>query len=476
MSRVMVVWVSVALVSLGFSVVLPGHTDDATILANTDIEDSGVPICPILWRVPVHDNMTFNADTGDIDGDGRDDVAIVPDDLNEGDRAIGQADNNTFQVIGSDGTELWSREVLLDKGIIGVGDIDLDGFAEIIVTGTTAENRKSGDVHAFNHDGNLLWKTELLAAIGWYPIYSISIIFTNADADENLELVLPPGGNPRGSNQPIRLIDDDGALLRSYWDHLSSYVILENLTRDEEQEVVLFMQLRNIDAFPVDLPGNIWGKTVDWYGLDWYNHIGAIGDIDGDSHNDVLSVARDGSGGEYANGLIVIRNSGQEYWRKEFARTMEDMPGMPLLRDLNHDGRLDVLVGAERRIFAFADDGTEMWTLGNESFFRESPDIFAFDIDKDGYSETIFQNDKVIYELSPDGTASGYCEFPQDSRFITRKAQGLNKGLLVSGDMDGDGFEELIIEERAPDRYHVAVLSAGATEVKVTLDIDPDTL
>ncbi|MEE9489757.1 MAG: VCBS repeat-containing protein, partial [Thermoplasmata archaeon] len=213
-----------------------------------------------------------------------------------------------------------------------------------------------------------------------------------------------------------------------------------------------------------------------WYGLEWFNHVGAIGDIDGDSRNEVLSVAQDGKGGEYANGIVVTGGWGQEYWRKGFSRTAEDMPGIPLLRDLNGDGKLDVLVGAERRIFAFASDGTEMWTLGNEPFFQVSPDIFAFDIDKDGDSEMIFQNDSVIYELSPNGTASEYCAFPQDSRLITRKAKGLGKDLLVSGDLDGDGFEELVVEERAPDGYHVAVLSERVTEVKITIDVDPDTL
>ncbi|MCJ2564176.1 MAG: hypothetical protein LN417_08840, partial [Candidatus Thermoplasmatota archaeon] len=240
MSKLLIAWLSVILVCVGSTASFPDYSNDATSESNVEVEDFGVPLCPILWRVPVRDNMSFNADTGDIDGDGLDDVAIVPDDLNEGDRAHGQADNNTFQVIGADGTELWSREVLLDKGVIGVGDIDLDGFAETIVTGTTAEGDKGGDVYAFDSGGNLLWKTGIFGVTSWYPLYPISVIFVNSDEDESLELVLPPGGNPRSSNQPTQWIDDDGALFGSYWAYTSSYVLLENLTGDEAQEIALF--------------------------------------------------------------------------------------------------------------------------------------------------------------------------------------------------------------------------------------------
>ena len=482
MSRVVAVWLLVALASLGFSVVLSDYSSDSMMETGVFSQDGNVPACPILWRVAIIDNETFNADTGDVDGDGLDDVAIVPDDIHEIPYAIGQGDNNTIQVIGSDGKELWTREALLDRGIIGVADIDNDTYAEVIATGATGEIYTIGYAYAFDHEGDELWTAELYSVVNDYPAHSIVIAFVDADGDGNVEMILPGGGNPDARNQPIWLIDYDG-YVRKTQHRIYSFSVLANVTLGQEKELILFALEERIDAYRIEKQrlSHIDGRGIDWPEVEWAHQIGAAGDLDNDSLEDVVSVTQYGSDGKFVNNLVASRNiRGQPlssvYWTREFNKTSEDMPGMPLILDVNGDQNKDVLIGADRRVYAFAHDGSLLWTFGNESFFGESPDIFAFDIDEDGYSETIFQNEDVIFELSSDGTASEYCVFSHNSRLITRKAQGLDKGLLVSGDVDGDGFEELIIEEIAPDGYHVAVLSEEDAEVKVTLDIDPDTL
>jgi len=389
----------------------------------------------LLWRVPVDGNIFFRA-IGDVDGDGLDDVVVAPDGYG--------LQQYTVLVIGSDGSILWSKEMTFVYSYVGVADIDGDGKCEVILHADVADFETV--TYAFDDDGTELWEFHD-SAWGTGPI-----AFADLDLDGLPEIVTTHIG---WANYKTHALDGDGSLMWEFNSGWPSYLMTGDVTGDGIDEVILSNHLGEDEGVTVlDRMGNVlWKHHVNWYGESYCNQWFNLGDLTGDGINDIAVVAS-GQDGTIINVLYTLKgDDGSLLWYKALDRTQgAEVTGLPpmVVADANEDGINDVILGVEKRIEAYRNDGQPLWSFRNETFPGETVWVRAYDINRDGTNEIIFVKDCIMYGLTTAGEEAFVAEIE-------------NLGLWnwhVSGlaDVNGDGFDELIIQEVIGGQYYVAAV------------------
>jgi len=247
-------------------------------------------------------------------------------------------------------------------------------------------------------------------------------------------------------------------------------LVVGDVTGDNNEEIILGGGYNGDKGITVlDKSGNVvWKYYANWYGLEWCGSIPTLGDLTGDGINDMV-IFSDGMDGTPANVLYALDNNGNLLWSKFYNRVQEDMATTPVLIDVTGDGIKDVVVCAEKKIYAYKNDGTFLWTLDG-GMSLENVKLYLFDIDHDSNDEIIFEKDHIIYEVSQNGgkiTAIG--ELENDGTIRQRPYMQRP----TSADVDGDGFDELIVKETIGDQYYVSVVSLNKS-VGVNLILNSD--
>ncbi|MBT3642605.1 VCBS repeat-containing protein [archaeon] len=227
------------------------------------------------------------------------------------------------------------------KSTVAVGDINLDGKNEIIVASNFKLNQQLSTIddiylEAFDNLGIKLWDKQIPYGFTLPPVVPASI--GNLDGDSELEIVFP------GYDGEIYALNHDGSPLQGW-------------------------------------------SSVSW-GANWILSPAAIGDIDEDGLNEIISYR-----GPY---LYALENNGAIKWSKY---KFQDFNGgyvraSPIISDITGDGKMEVLVSTEgfsnSGIFAF--DGGNGNLLNQfplkggpqlTSFQRSAPLITDFDLDGD---------------------------------------------------------------------------------------------
>ena len=356
---------------------------------------------------------------------------------------------------------------------IGVQDIDGDGKCEIVLHSGDAALLEGATVHLFDDDGTELWEV-YIGQLG-----AGAIEFADVDLDSLPEIVVIHAGS---AGNYVTVLDGDGSILwrrRVIW---TSDVRASDITGDGIDEILVAGHGRSylrgdkgITAF--DRDGNmLWKYYANWYDLGWCGQFLStqeLDDLTGDGINDIVAISVSQDGFNWANVLYVLRNDGGLLWYKKYGRTAEDAPTRPVLIDLDEDGIKDVVISAERKIYAYRNDGELLWSYGNETFPGRVY-LHRFDIDRDGETEIIFDKDHEVYKISKEGKVTLIGTLLNEGRIV---GKGDYHAAISSIDVDSDGFDELIIQEIIDGQYYVAtVMPPPAPVVNATIDIDPNTL
>ena len=432
----------------------------------------------VLWRRPLADGYWVRegswgvspglvwADTGDVDGDGIADVAIVPFDWH----SDGGGTNNTVQVFRNDGTELWSKSILIDGGRIAIGDIDGDGKGEVIVFATNEDTTNSDAlVYALDDDGTQLWLWRDEEDEGLLGVATNYVAFVNVDADPEPEIIGTNGGWP--NNRSVYAIDGDGSTIWKKAYNRTERLLVGDVTGDGSEEILHLSAyghlVRALDKATGDV---VWSfSTVN------YNS-GILGDITGDTIKDVVVVSR---GQEIYTGtkLYALRGTdGAELWSLDYSNVWADHPTVPVLEYVDGDAIKDIVLGVEREIRAYKHNGSLLWSYSNPSLFASGcPELFRFDVDRDGEGEIIFFAGKDIYEVSKSGNVTLVGTLPVTDDWGHGRGFESNAGAgktteeastqstwLWSGDVNNDGFEELVFYEVIDEQFYVTVVTTAA--------------
>lgn len=274
---------------------------------------------------------------GDLDGDGRDDLAVGTYHSNSFPPYEDWHDYVYFNVDGAlEDAPSWQSSDQQHTGEVGIADINGDGLNDLVSV-------RGG----FSFDPSVVYygAAEGLATTpGWQSAVSawgVGMVLTDIDADSDTDLVTSNQGNsPQDGYRPMYLFRNDSGALATTPDWESAEASIQNsvaagdLDADEDVDLATAKWVdfesaayENIDGTPDTVPYWSTGTTDGDRGV-------AIADFDGDDDNDILL------GQEV---LRVFDNDGQGGFTPGWASENADSNHQGLaVADVNADGWPDI--------------------------------------------------------------------------------------------------------------------------------------
>lgn len=205
----------------------------------------------------------------------------------------------------------------------------------------------------------------------------------------------------------------------------------------------------------------------------WPDQVGhsvaALGDVDGDGADDMVwsfdereATAPVSTRLQWSRGAADVVFDGREGWVLEQASSFATMRDLTGPGDINGDGLVDLVVGADNASY------TASWYAGTGAGFGTAPAgwlrfeasdvpvvsyngtrgrvIAAGDVDGDGVGDLVAlatnETELLVYRWS--SGAGGPTEDPTDVRGLLRTDVGETLILHPAGDLDGDGIADLV--------------------------------
>ncbi len=358
----------------------------------------------VLWDrasftlAPTSRRVTNPIAVGDLDGDGFPEVVITT-------FVTSITADGTLRVLdGRDGSE---KMTIVDPALalrptagIALGDIDLDGRAEIVTMDESCQ------VIVFEHDGTLKWRGAVSVATAARCYGSPTLADLNRDGSP--EIV---AGRRVYSNTGT-LLWTGTAQNGGPWGPLS---VAADIDGSGDLEVV---------AGPTayDSNGNIRYNRTSTYSEGYP----AVANLDADPQAEIIFKPRSG------NALVVLEHDGTTKWEAPWNETGG---GPPTVGNFDSDPEPEIGVASSVNFRVYEANGTLKWsnTIIDSSSGITSATLFDFD--NDGITEVVFADQEYIYIWR--GT---------DGAELFRAARVSNTAIdmPVVADVDGDGHADII--------------------------------
>jgi hypothetical protein len=293
-----------------------------------------------------------------------------------------------------------------------IGDINGDGWNEVIIGVAWADVQNDGGIYAFSHNGQVL--------DGW-PV-------------RTQDLNLGPDGYPDGVFATPALVDLDG-------DGLLDVVV-------GSFDEYLYGLKYDGTAAP-GWPFFLWDST-------WASP--AVGDLDGDGEVEIVATAYTHAG--YPIGYPTVDGGGimwvvdtqgnvEPGWPQIFDLHFDSSPA---LGDLDGDSDLEIVIGTGQesgtttghKVYALHHNGVAVsgWPVSTSDYVWPSPALA--DLDGDGKYEVIVSCiDGLLYAWDDDGST-----FPGSWPVRPLNESGVNGGMVgspVVADLDNNGDLEILV-------------------------------
>ncbi|HEY3175328.1 MAG TPA: FG-GAP-like repeat-containing protein [Candidatus Polarisedimenticolia bacterium] len=399
---------------------------------------------------------------GDVNADGYDDVIVGARDYDNGQSDEGRAWLYMGSASGLSTTPAWSAEsdqanAQLGTSVATAGDVNGDGYADVVIGAQRYTNTQLQEGRAW------LWlggPSGLATSPVWFG--------ENHQRDSEFGQSVSTAGDVNG----------DG-----YSDLLIGSLQYDNGQTNEGRVYVYAGSPSGPSLNPV------WtfesNQTIAYLGFS----LGAAGDVNGDGYSDIIvgsdlyDNGQSDEGRAYAfygsaGGLSTTPN-----WTVESDQNSAGMGKQVFTAgDVNGDGFSDVIVGARAYTNGQSQEGRAHLYLGSPLGLSTTPvwvtesdqasaryagsAATAGDVNGDGYSDVIVtaslydngQTDEGRAYLFL-GSATGLVNAPAFSRESDQDGAGLGVAAAPAGDVNGDGFSDLIV---GADRYDNGETDEGA--------------
>ncbi|MSQ01324.1 MAG: hypothetical protein EXR71_05430 [Myxococcales bacterium] len=467
------------------------------------------------------------ASAGDVNGDGYGDLVVGAYAYDNGSTDEGQASVYLGSSTGLASTATWTAEsdqasAYFGWSVAGAGDINGDGYSDVIVGAYAYDNGSTDEGAAFAFYGS---SAGLAATAGWsaesgqaagYAGFSVAsagdvdgdgfgdvlvgaYAYDNGSADEGYVSLYPGSGAGLGTasawtGESGQTSGYAGASVASagdtngdgYGDVIVGAYGYDNGSTDEG---IAYVYLGTATGVATTAAWTAEGNQAQAY---FGAAVASAGDVNGDGYGDVIVGAYsydDGSSNEGSAFVFLGSSSGlatSAAWSAQPDQTSAHFgTTVAAAGDVNGDGYGDVVVGAPDYDNGSTDEGRAYVYYGSVSglattaAWTAEPDqasanfgasvATAGDVDGDGYADVIVGADGYDNGSTDEGAAFVYlgsvAGLATSAAWTAESGQtlaGFGTSVASAGDVDGDGYSDVII---GADGYDNGSTDEGAAFV-----------
>jgi hypothetical protein len=385
---------------------------------------------------------------GDVNGDGFADVVVGAPGYDNVEAAEGRAYVYHGSAAGLSATAGWTAEsnqagAWFGDSVSTAGDVNGDGYADVIVSAPRYENGEAYEGQAYVYHGSA---TGLSISAGWTA--------EGGQTDARFGCSVSSAGDVNG----------DG-----YSDIIIGAILYDNGHSDEGKAFVYHGSAGGPSISPTwTAEGN---QTDAWFG--W--SVSSAGDVNGDGYSDVIIGAKHyengeaGEGGAFAFHGSAIGLLAVPAWTAEGNQSDAFFgEALSTAGDVNGDGYADVIVGAhyydngeteEGRAYVYhgSPNGlttTAAWTAESDqadAWFGQDVST-AGDVNGDGYADVIIG--APLYDNAPSewgraavyhGSPTGLSTVPNWTAANDYVGAWFGYSVSTAGDVNGDGYADVIV-------------------------------
>jgi FG-GAP-like repeat len=168
------------------------------------------------------------------------------------------------------------------------------------------------------------------------------------------------------------------------------------------------------------------------------------GDLDGDGHPDLIAVLSNQTS-QFINALAVLHNDGAGGFAPPQLEGSPETPISIAAVDLNHDGRVDVIVGCLPDVYSGQAYVSVVFGRGTGSLAEVQeipagsyPLVDVADVNGDGFPDLVAADNESVWAALGDGTGRFQKQAPMPSKGQPEA--------LAAADVNGDGAPDIIVE------------------------------
>jgi len=388
------------------------------------------------------------ATAGDVNGDGYADILVGAYQYDNGQADEGRAFAYHGSAAGLAASPAWTAEAdqanaLFGNSVAAAGDVNGDGYADVLVGAHQYDNGQTDEGRAFAYHGSA-------AGLATSPAWT-------AESDQATAFF----GYSVGTAGDVT---GDG-----YADVIVGAILYDNGESEEGRAFAYHGSVAGLAASPA------WTSESDQVTALFGGSVGTAGDVNGDGYADVIVGADSYDNGHAEEGRASVYHGSatglatSPAWTAESDQTLANF-GLSVATggDVNGDGYADVIVGAHRYDNDQADEGRAFAYLGSAAGLATDPAwtaesnqvgasfgasvATAGDVNGDGYADVLVG--AYTYDNGQTNEGRAFTYYGSAAGLATSAGWTAESGqasaefglsVAAAGDVNGDGYADVVV-------------------------------